>query len=477
MDTVTVMVSSRFGETIGLLAVLLAAGCAIGPHYQRPQAEAPVEWKTTVDARHWKPAAPRDQEPHGAWWDVFNDPALASLERQAVEANQDLRQAMARVEQARAAARISGSELLPTVETNPSYEKFKRSSSSFGGSGTFEGETYTVPFDLSYEIDIWGRVRRSFEAARAEAAASLQAQRFVLLRVTSDVARQYFLLRQLDAEAEILVRTLELRRTSLQLAEARAEGGVVSVLDVARARTELSSAESDLLDVRRRRTEVENALAVLCGRNASTFSFDSTPLTADMLPPAIPPGLPSTLLERRPDIAEAERQLAAANARIGVAQAAFFPTLSLTGSAGYVSAELDSIFDNSSQVWSVAPSLSLPLFAGGRNMANLKATQAAHVEAFAVYRQRVLVAFADVESALANLQWLGRQAQAQADVVAAARKAAEISDHRYQQGLVNYLEAVDAERQRLQAERGAVQVLSNRLSSIVLLIKALGGSW
>jgi len=459
------------------LAALLAAGCAIGPNYQRPDADAPVAWKTTVDPHHWKPAAPHDEESHGAWWDIFNDPALGSLEQQAVDANQDIRQAIARVDQARAAARISGAELLPTVDANPSYEKFQRSRSGFGGSGSFRSETYTVPFDLSYEVDLWGRVRRSFEAARAEAAASLAAQRFVLLTVTADVARQYFLLRQLDAEADILLRTLELRRTSLQLAEARAEGGVVSLLDVARARTELSSAESDLLDVRRRRAEVENSLAVLCGRNASGFSLQTAPLTADLLPPAIPPGLASTLLERRPDVAQAERQLAAANARIGVAQAVFFPTLRLTGSAGYVSAELDSIFDSTNQVWSVAPSISLPVFVGGRNVANLNATKAAHVEAFAVYRRQVLVAFADVENALANLQWLGRQAQAQADVVAAARRAAEISDNRYQQGLVNYLEAVDAERQRLQAERGAVHVLSNRLSSIVLLIKALGGSW
>lgn len=461
-----------------VLAAVLAAGCAVvGPNYRRPVTEAPPAWKTTVDPQHWKPAAPRDGEPHAAWWQVFNDPALSALEQQALEANQDIRQAMARVEQARAAARVSRAELAPTLDLGPSYDTFKRSSSAFGGSGSFEGEVVTVPFDLTYEVDVWGRVRRSFEAARAEAAAKLAAHRFVLLTVTADVARYYFLLRQLDAEAHILLRTLELRQTALQLAQERAAGGIVSELDVARAKTELSTAETELLDVRRRRAEAENALAVLCGRNAPAFSVAMSPLALDTPPPAIPPGLPSELLERRPDVAEAERELAAANAQIGVAQAAFFPVLRLTGSTGFVSGELDSIFDGSSEVWSVAPSLSLPIFAGGRHAANLVAARAVYDGAFAAYRQRVLVAFADVENALANLQWLGQQAQAQAQVVEAARRAAALSDGRYRQGLVNYLEAVDAERQRLHAERGAVQTLSNRLISTVLLIKALGGAW
>ena len=461
----------------GIIAAALVAGCAVGPNYRRPAVESPAAWKTTVDPRFWKPATPRDQEPHEAWWEVFEDPGLASFQRQAVEANQDIRKAIARVEQSRAVARVGASELLPTLDLNPSYDHFQRSRGGFGSSGSFRADLYSVPLDLSYEVDLWGRVRRSFEAARAEAAASLAAQRFVLLAVTADVARHYFQLRQLDAESDILLRTLELRRTALDLAEHRAAGGLVSQLDVARATTELSTAETELLDVHRRRAELVNALAVLCGRTASDFSMDATPLKLEMSPPGIPPGLPSRLLERRPDVAEAERLLASANAKIGVAQAAFFPVVQLTGSTGYVSGELDSLFDPSSRVWSLGPSLAVPLFAGGRNLANLKASQAAYDQAFADYRQRVLVAFADVESALANLQWLGQQAQAHAQVVEAARSAAALSDSRYRQGLVNYLEAVDAERQRLQAERGAVQLVSQRLISTVLLIKALGGGW
>lgn len=465
----------RFLLSVSVPVFLLLAGCAVGPSYRRPTVETPVAWKTTVDARHWQPAAPREGEALSAWWDVFNDPVLADLERQALEANQDLRQAIARVERARALARVSRADLLPSLDLNPSYDHFKRSSSSFGGSGSFTGDIYSVPLDLSYEVDLWGRVRRTFEAARAEAAASLAAQRFVLLTVTADVARQYFTLRQLETEIQILLQTVELRRAALQLAQERAAGGVVSELDVARAKTEFSTAEAELADVRRRRAETENALAVLCGQTASTFAVGAEALEG--LPPAVPPGLPSTLLERRPDVAEAERLLAAANAQIGVAQAAFFPVLTLTGSAGFVGAELDDVFERSSKVWSLGPSLSLPIFAGGRNAANLQAAKAAYDEAFAAYRQRVLVAFADVENALANLQWLGAQAQAQAQVVEAARAAARLSDGRYQQGLVNYLEAVDAERQRLQAERTAVQILSSRLSSTVLLVKALGGEW
>ena len=458
-------------------ALLTAAGCAIGPTYRKPEVEAPPQWKTTVDARYWQPAAPRDGAPHEAWWDVFDDGRLASLERQALEANQDIQQAIARVEQARALARVSASEFVPSLTAEPSAQKFQRSRSGFGGAGSFKGESYSLPFDLSYEIDLWGRVRRSFEAARAEAAASQAAQRFVLLTVTTEVARRYFQLRQLDAEAELLHRTVELRGRALQMAQDRAEAGMVSALDVARAGTEMSAAEAELLDVRRRRAEVENALAVLCGRNASGFSIEAAPLALEALPPEIPPGLPSTLLERRPDVAEAERLLAAANAHIGVAEAGFFPVLRLTGSAGYVSGELDSIFDSASQVWSVGPSLSLPIFAGGRNVANLQVAKASYDEAFAAYRQRVLTAFSDVENALADLQWLGQQAQAQTQVVEASRTAAKLSDSRYQQGLVNYLESVDAERQRLQAERGAVQILSQRLISTALLIKSLGGSW
>lgn len=457
------------------LLALAISGCAVGPRYVRPVTEAPPAWKTAVDPKHWQPAAPRDGQPLSAWWDVFNDPLLADLERQALEANQDLRQAIARVEQARATARVSRADLLPTLDVNPSYDHFQRSSSSFGGSGSFTGDIYSVPLDLSYEVDLWGRVRRSFEAARAEAAASLAAQRGVLLTVTSDVARQYFLLHQLDTETDILRQTVELRRAALQLAKERAAGGVVSQLDVARANTEFATAEAELADVQRRRGETENALAVLCGRPAPAFTLDAGALKGE--PPAIAAGVPSTLLERRPDVAEAERLLAAANAEIGVAQAAFFPVLRLTGSAGYVSSELESIFDTSSHVWSVGPSLSLPVFAGGRNTANLQATKAAYDEALGAYRQRVLVAFADVENALANLQWLGEQAQAQTHVVDAAREAAQLSDSRYQQGLVNYLEAVDAERQRLQAERTAVQILNSRLAATVLLIKALGGEW
>lgn len=464
-------------SAIVIAALLAAAGCAVGPNYRKPEVEAPPQWKTTVDARYWQPAAPRDDAPHEAWWDVFDDSQLASLERQALEANQDIRQAVARVEQARAIARVRASEFAPSLTLNPSAEKFKRSRSGIGGAGSFEAETYEVPFDLSYEVDLWGRVRRSFEAARAEAAASQAAQRFVLLTVTTEVARQYFLLRQLDAEAEILHRTMELRGRALQMAQDRAEAGVVSALDVARAGTEMSTAEAELLDVRRRRAEVENALAVLCGRNASGFSLEAAPLTLDALPPEIPPGLPSTLLERRPDVAEAERLLAAANAQIGVAEAAYFPVLRLTGSAGYVSGELDSIFDTANQIWSLGPSLSLPIFGISRTMANVSATHAAHNQAFAAYQQRVLTAFSDVENALANLQWLGQQAQAQAQVVDASRDAASLSDSRYRQGLVSYLESVDAERQRLHAERGAVQILTQRLISSVLLIKSLGGSW
>ena len=461
-----------------LALVPLVAGCAVGPAYRRPAVTPPAAWKTLVGGPAWKEARPRDAVPRGAWWEVFGDAELNLLEVQAVQTNQDLQAAALRVIQARAIARMAGSERFPTLEANPSYSHFQRSLSGFGSSSAspFTNDSFRVPLDLSYEIDLWGRVRRGFEAAWADAQAREAAYQTVLLTLTADVARQSFSLRALDAELAILQRTVELRRDALALVSSRQEAGVATALDVARARTELASAEAELAEATQRRAELENALAVLCGQAASEFTIAPRPL--DLAPPAVPAGVPSETLERRPDVAEAERQMAAANARIGVAQAAFFPVVTLTGSAGYESAKLESLFDaNRSFIWSLGPSLSVPLFAGGRNAANLQAAKAAHEEAAATYRQRILESFRDVEDALAGVQAGAEQADAQARAVVAAREAARLSDARYREGLVNYLEVVDAERSRLQAEREAIRILNQRLASTILLIKALGGGW
>lgn len=458
-----------------LLLSLALTGCAVGPTYQKPTIETPATYRSAISSIEWKPANPSDTSSSGPWWQVFDDEKLNALEQKALNANQELEAAMARVDQARAIARVERAELFPEADLNPSMERFQRTRSSFGGAGSFLQNNFRAPFDLSYELDLWGKVRRSFESARAQADASEASYRAVLLMLSADVARTYFLMRELDAEKSVLEETIELRRATHELVWRRFEGGLVSGLDVARAKTELASAEAEISDVIRRRSEFEHALAVLCGEAASTFIMDEDPLDLD--PPSIPPGIPSTLLERRPDISEAERHMAAANAEIGVATAAFFPVVRLTGMAGYESAEIDDLFHADSLVWSIGPSVSIPLFRAGRAKANLEAKRASYDEAVADYRQSILVAFKDVEDALSNLSLRAEQASAQSRVVEGSRDATKISQERYRGGLVNYLEVVDAERQRLQAELGAVRIKSEQLISTVLLIKALGGSW
>jgi len=334
---------------------------------------------------------------------------------------------------------------------------------------------------LSYEIDLWGRVRRGFESARAEAQASLAAFQNVLLTLHSEVAQNYFALRALDAELATVTGTVGLRKEQVQLVRSRFEGGIGNELDVSRAETELATTEGEAAALAKRRAELENALAVLVGENPSTFHFAAASSDDEAkwnpTPPAIPAGLPSELLERRPDVAESERQLAAANARIGVAKAAFFPVLRLTGSGGYLSGDVENLFNWDSRVWSIGPSLSLPIFAGGRNLANYKRSQSAYEESVANYRQRILVAFGDVENSLAAIRHLGDQAAAQNRAVANANRAAELATERYRSGIVSYLEVVDANREALQAKRGRAQLTGQRLAASVQLIKALGGGW
>jgi multidrug efflux system outer membrane protein len=458
--------------------ILAVSGCAVGPTYRRPATEAPDTWKEApkaLDEAMWQEARPQDTTPRGAWWEIFGDPDLNVLEVQAVHANQSLETALARLARARAVARLPQADLLPTVELNPAYDHFKRTLSGFGGAGSITNDEFSIPLDLSYEADLWGKVRRSFEAARAEAQASQAAYETVFLSVSAEVARTYFLLRALDAELDALRKTVELRREAERLIHQRVEAGLASQLDMARVTAEVKTAEAESLGVERQRAELEHALAVLCGRAASDFTVAAVPLAAD--PPQVPPGIPSRVLERRPDVAEAERLMAAANARIGVARAAAFPVLRLTGSAGWQSAKLEDLITADSAVWSIGPSLSIPIFAGGRNAANLKAAQADYDQALAEYRRRVLVAFQEVEDALAAIRLLTSQQQAQIGVVEASRQAATLSLDRFTEGLASFLDVVDAERARLEAERRAAQIRGQRMAATILLIKALGGGW
>jgi len=473
------------GATAGVVALVLlltvssatAGLLTVGPDYKQPTNSVPANYKA-VELGAWKEGRPIDNVPKGSWWEIFGDADLNELESQALKANQELKAAFARVDQARATARVARSELLPTVNFEPSLVRRRISPNEQPSFGSLTADTISVPLDLSYEVDLWGRVRRGFQSARADAQASLAAFYNVLLTLQADVAQNYFALRALDAEIATVAGTVDLRKEQVRLVRSRFEGGIGSELDMARAETELATTEAEAASLAQRRAELENAIAILTGANPASFRLPASGANAwNPQPPVIPAGLPADLLERRPDVAEAERQLAAANANIGVAKAAFFPVLTLTGSGGYTSADFDTLFKWDSRSWSIGPSLSLPIFAGGRNRANYKRSQAAFDEAVAHYRQQVLVAFGEVEDNLSGIRHLIDQAAAQQRAVASARRAADLATDRYRSGIVSYIEVVDASRDALQAERANAQLAGQRLVAAVQLIKALGGGW
>ena len=466
----------------GLLFTAASASAGlltVGPDYQAPTNALPGQYKTEAPG-NWKEGRPLDNVPKDAWWTLFADAPLNALEDRAVQANQNLKAAVARVEEARSTARISKSDLFPSVNFDPSYNRQRYSPAAEPGFGNLTANTFSTPLDLSYEVDLWGRVRRSFEGARADAQATLAAYYNVLLTLQADVADNYFGLRALDAEIATVTSTVALRHEQVQLVRSRFDGGIGNELDVAQAETELASTEADAAALGRQRDQMENALAILVGENPSAFHLPAlTPANSDWhpQPPVVPAGLPADLLERRPDVAAAERTLASANAKIGVARAAFFPVLTLTGSGGFLSGDADSLFNWNSRTWSLGPSLTLPVFAGGRNRANLERSQAALAEAMALYRQQVLVAFGDVETSLADIRHLGDQAAAQERAVDSARHAADLATQQYRSGIVAYITVVDASRATLAAERANAELAGQRLIAAVQLIKALGGGW
>lgn len=453
------------------LALAATAVAAVGPDYQRPALPSALAWKVA--------AAPTAALPRDDWWTLFDDPVLAELETRALHANQNLAAAAARVEQARAAAGAARSGYFPSVGARPSLERARTSETTDNKFPVAETTTYRGVFDAAWELDLFGRVRRLNESARADAAASAADYANVRLALTAEVATAYFSLRAVDREATLLADGVALRRRALQLVNSRREGGAATDFDVARAETELAATEAETSALANRRAALQNALAVLLGAAAPDFQLStlSSRLSAAPSIPAVPAGIPSDLLERRPDIAAAEATLAAANARIGVAQAAFFPALSLTGSFGTASGDLDRLFQSDSSLWSIGPSLYLPIFQGGRNRANLARSRAAYDESVALFRQRVLVAFREVQDGLTATQLLADQASAQERAVAAARRAGELAQTRYDAGYVAYFEVIDAQRTVLAAERGATQLTAQRLLNTVGLIKALGGGW
>ncbi len=454
-----------------------AGRLTIGPDFKPPTNSFPAHYKA-VELGQWKEGRPLDSVPKGNWWEVLGDTRLNDLDAQASQANQSLKAAVARVDQARSTARVARADLLPSLNFDPGLVRQRYSPNELPSYGPLTANTWQAPLDLSYEIDLWGRVRRGFESARADAQGSLAAFGNVLLTLQADVAQNYFRLRALDAEIATVLGTVELRKEQVRLVRSRFNGGIGNELDIARAETELATTEAEAASLAQLRAELENAIAILAGANPAAFHLGAeTKDNWNPQPPEIPAGLPSDLLERRPDVAEAERRLASANARIGVAKAAFFPVVTLTGSGGYLSADVDTLFNWNSRAWSLGPSLSLPIFAGGRNRANYRRSQAVFEESVANYRQQVLVAFGEVEDSLSDLRHLADESSAQQRAVANARRAVKLATDRYQSGIVSYLEVVDAGRDALQAERGNAQLAGRRLIATVQLIKALGGGW
>ena len=478
----------RPGFIIAAMALALA-GRAVGPAYHRPAplaAQPPPQAFSSggTNAILWKVAEPSANVPRGEWWQIFNDPELSQLETLALTNNQNLAASAARFEEARQLVAIARSEFYPQITAGGTpYGDITRQRTSLNEpvAGQASGvphtyDTFTAPIYLGWEVDLWGRVRRLSEAAHARFIASADDLESAKLDVAAEVANDYFSVQTLDSEYALITNTIEAYRRSLELTQNRRHGGIVSDLDVAQAATLLHSAEAQLPDIKLRRAQTQHALAILCGQPPVGFLISSN-VQNTLTVPNIPPGLPAELLEHRPDIAAAERRMAAANADVGVAKAAFFPAIRFNGVAGLQSVSASSLFDWPSRFWSVGPNIELPLFTGGLNRANLAYSRVAYTETLANYRQTVLGAFGEVEDFLAAQQWLADESDAENQAVAAAQHAEEIANNRYQAGLVTYLDVATAQTQALQQERSAVELQGARLAACVNLIKALGSGW
>jgi len=457
----------------------MLAGCrTVGPVYTRPPAETPVSWKEPPPDG-WKSATPSDDIGKGNWWEIFSDPQLNDLEAKAIASNQNLKAVAQRVLQARASVKVTRANLFPSVTADPSVNRTRTSGTRPipPGSPTaaFSANDLTLPSDVSYEADLFGQIRQSIASGNALVQASVADYENVLLALKSDVAEYYVMLHYIDRERAILRRNIELQQRALDLANVRHVGGVVSGLDVSEAQTLMSTTQADYVGLGLERAQFEHALAVLIGTPAAEFSAPEHEL--ELKPPAIPVGLPSDLLERRPDIAEAERTMYAKNALIGVAQAAYFPNIALTGSGGLLSAALTQLFTVPSLIWTAAAVVSQPLYAGGRLSAGVEYARAAYQESVDNYREQVLTAFREVEDGLSGLRLLEEQAAAYDTAVESAQKTVDISTSRYREGLAVYIEVITAESSLLANERAAAQILEQRLLTTIQLIQALGGGW
>jgi len=474
--------------TLATVAAVLTlmTGCVVGPDYVRPTVITPDAYKE-VDG--WKVAQPKDDVIRGAWWEIFGDPQLNVLAAQVSISNQNLVVAEATYRQARALVQEARASYFPTVTVGIAYTRFRNSAtvgrssastssaggSSGGGASSGARSDFQLGLDFSWELDLWGRIRRTVESNQASAQASAGDLESALLSFQAELAQDYFQLRTVDAQKQLLDATVAAFEKSLELTKNRYASGVASQADVVQAETQLKTTQAQAIDVGVQRAQLEHAIALLIGKPASTFSLPTAPLTA--MPPPIPIGVPSELLERRPDIAAAERRVAAANAEIGVAVAAFFPTLTLSASSGFESSSLSQWLTAPSHFWSVGPGISQTVFDGGLRRAQTDFARAGYDASVGTYRQTVLTAFQAVEDNLAALRILEQEEQVQDEAVKDAQKSVTLTTNQYKAGTVSYLNVITAQTIALTNETTTVQIRGRRMSAAVLLVQALGGGW
>jgi NodT family efflux transporter outer membrane factor (OMF) lipoprotein len=478
---------------IAFIVTVFTAGCMVGPKYHRPPIAGTPAFKEAPPAG-WKNAEPNEGLVRGRWWEIYNDPQLNDLVSKVELSNQNVIVAMAQYREAVDQVQIARAALFPTVTATPSAVVTRGSTLSSRGqlisgsssSGTSSGAStssrgsgvnvnYAMPFDLSYQADIWGNIRRSVTANQDTAQASAADLENAKLTFQAQLAQMYFQLHGLDADADLLRRTVTIFEQSLQLTQERFDAGVASGADVAQAKTQLESTRAQLVEVGVGRAQFEHAIAVLMGETPAMVSIPEQLVNTP--PPPIPLGLPSTLIERRPDVAATERAIAAANEQIGIAKAAYFPMLTLGGTGGFVSTNLARLFTVPSLFWSVGPQLAATLFDGGLRKGQVRLSQAAYDASVATYRQTVLTAFQQVEDQLSSLRILEQEQAVEAEARKAAQESVDIATAQYRAGTADYLAVIVLQATLLQAQRQEIDILTRRLTASVLLIEALGGGW
>ena len=475
-DSVVAMKTMKPSFALWLVVPLVLASCTVGPNFALPDLVMPAKWKAG------KSASVSDLPMPGEWWRLYGSSELNRLVEQSLAGNQELRGALARVETARALIGVQQADWFPQLSMNTGMNYERLSQTSFGANlptgialPSIQRRRFQNLFEMGWEIDLWGRVRRGVEGAKASEAAAAEMLAAQRLSLAAEVARLYFLAHSMEKQIAVVNETLEWRQEAMKLQESRFKGGLANEMDVSRARTELELARNDLASLERQRGNAENALAVVCGQIPSTFHISRS--AALPSPPRVPGGMPSTLLQRRPDIRAAEQKMREANAQIGVAQASFFPAFKIGGTGGLESIGTVDFLDAKSRTLTIGPSMTLPIFQGGKLKANLAASRARYDETLAAYRQSILTAIREVEDSMLDAQGYARQSSALNAAIAAAQETQRLAELRYQKGLASYFEVVDANRTVLNAKLLAAQIDGQRLVASVAMLKALGGGW